>query len=145
MFRSFPLFLSAVRNQSLLCSLAQSKVWVLCWSSQPETGGPWPESQPSFPRAWCPQPLNLHRRKPLPSMASGCCQQGPNPAYPFPLTLKACSGAHCPLSGFVFNARALLGTYSWIPYPPSPLHFTRSLTSQEALKSHCWLPSSVQF
>lgn len=96
------------------------------------------------------QPLHLHRRKWLPSMASGCCQQGPNPTYPSPLTPAACFRAHCLLSGIVFNARALLGTRSMVPYPliSPPLHGS-PITHQKSdfprkLEEPCWLLSSVQ-
>lgn len=41
------------------------------------------------------QPLHSHRIKRLPSMAPGCCQQGPHPTYPSPLTPAACFRAHC--------------------------------------------------
>lgn len=71
-------FLSAVRNQSL----GPSEAWLLFWSSKPERYGPCSDSQPSFLRARGHQPLNVHGRKPLPTMASGCYQQGPHPVYP---------------------------------------------------------------
>lgn len=73
-------FLSAVRNQSL----GSSEAWLLSWSSKPEGHGPCSDSQHLFLRARGHQPLNVHGRKPLPTMASGCYQQGPHPVYPSP-------------------------------------------------------------
>lgn len=86
------------------------------------------------------QPLHLHRRKRLPSMASGCCQQGPHPTYPSPLTLAACFRAHRLLSGIVFNARALLGTCSMVPYPPisPPLHGVINYPPEVWLPKKAW-------
>lgn len=119
-------FLSAVRNQSL----GPNKAWLLFWSSKPERDGRCSDSQPSFLRARGHRPLNMHRRKP--TMASGCYQQGPCPPYPSAQTLKACSWAHCPLYGFVFNMRAWLGTCSMVPCPPvSPPLQVSLITSQK--------------